>query len=265
MAAPMATLLAVVALAVLSGCGDDERDGVERYIERANAIQARFAPEFRQANDAYARFVRGELDAARADTELSAAERALRDAEAQLARVEPPPIARRLHRQLLRVFDLNAEFASDSTALARYLPAARAVLTRVGAAGQTLSDRIGDAETPARQAAALAGYSRAINRRYDALHALQPPPVLEATHRSQLLRLEASSRLARRLRDATEARDTRRVARLVLQFREVSRHSGQSARLTRRAVREYNERYGALGDAAAAMQREQRRLEQRLD
>jgi hypothetical protein len=265
MAGRMATLLGVVTVALTAGCGDDARDSVERYIARANAIQARFAPEFRHANDAYARFVRGELDARRADIELSAAERALREAEAQLARVEPPPTASRLHRQLLRVFEMNADFAAESTALARYLPAARTVLGRVGADGRKLSHRIGDAETPARQAEALTGYARAIDRRYDALYALQPPPVLKTTHREQLLRLEASSRLARRLRTATEARDPRRVGRLVLQFRKVSRRTGQGARLTRRAVREYNERYGALGEAAAAMRREQRRVEQRLD
>jgi hypothetical protein len=139
------------------------------------------------------------------------------------------------------------------------------VLQRVSASGQALSDRIRDAEAPARQAQALAGYARAIDRRYDALYALQPPPILEATHRDQLLRLKASSRLARRLRAATEARDPHRVARLVLEFREESRRTGQGGRLTRRAVREYNERYGALADEVAAMRREQRRLEQRLD
>lgn len=264
MPARMAALLAVLAVALLSGCGDDERDSVERYIERANAIQARYAPQFRHANEAYAQFVRGDLDPARAKVELSAAEQALRDAEAELDRVEPPAGASELHRRLLQVFEMNAEFAGESTALASYLPAARTVLGRVGTDGQRLSHRIRDAETPARQAEALTGYARAIDRRYDALYALQPPPILEATHRDQLLRLEASSRLARRLRAATEARDPQRVARLVLAFREVSQRSGQGSRLTRRAVREYNERYEALGVAAAAMRREQRRLEQRL-
>ena len=258
----MATLLAAVAL--LSGCGDDERDSVERYIERANAVQARFAPEFRQADETYTRFAAGKLDATRAESELGAAETSLREARAQLARVTPPPSARELHERLLHVFEMNAEFAAESTALARYLPAARTVLQRVSASGLALSRRIRGAETPARQADALVGYARAIDRRYDALYALQPPPILEATHRDQLLRLRASSRLARRLRAATEARDAPRVARLVLEFRDVSRRTGQGGRLTRRAVREYNERYGALADEAAAMRREQRQLEQRL-
>lgn len=260
----LATLLAAAAVALLPGCGDDERDSVERYIERANAVQARFAPEFRGANEAYARFAAGKLDTARADAELSAAERALRDARAELARLTPPPSARELHERLLRLFEMNAEFAAETTALSRYLPAARRVLGRVSASGRRLSDRIRDADTPARQGEALAGYARAIDRRYEALYALQPPPILQDTHRDQLLRLTASSRLARQLRTATEARDSRRVARLVLKFREVSRRTGQGGRLRRRAVREYNERYGDLAEEAEAMRREQQRLQQRL-
>jgi hypothetical protein len=263
MAARMATLLAVVAVPLLAGCGDGERDSVERYIERANAIQQRFAPQFQEANDAYARFAEGELGGKRADAELSAAESALRDARAQLARVQPPPSAGRLHRQLLRVVEMNAEFAGESAALARYLPVARRELRRVGANGASLSARLRSAETPERQSAALASYARAIDRRYDALYELQPPPILQATHSDQLLRLEASSRLARQLRAASRARDARRVARLVLRFRKVSQRSGRAG-LTRRAVREYNERYNAIGEATGAMRREQQRLEQQL-
>ena len=148
MAPRLATLLAAAAVALLPGCGDDERDSVERYIERANAVQARYAPEFRDANEAYAQFAAGRLDAARADAELSAAERALREAHAELARLSPPPTARDLHERLLGLFENNAEFAAETTALARYLPAARKVLRRVSASGQQLSDRIRDAETP---------------------------------------------------------------------------------------------------------------------
>jgi hypothetical protein len=263
MQARRATLLAVAAVALLGGCGDDERDRVEPYIERANAIQKRFAAQFRHANEAYAQFAQGKLDVKTADIQLTAAEAALRDARAQLARLEPPRSASALHRRLLRVFELNAEFAGESTALARYLPAARTVLERVAGDGESLSTRLRAAQTPARQSKALARYARAIDRRYDALYALEPPPILEATHRDQLLRLSASSRLARHLRAAAQARDSRRVARLVLEFRKVSRSAGRG-RLTRRAVREYNKRYRAIGEATVAMRREQRLLEQRL-
>jgi hypothetical protein len=258
-----ATTLALLAVVPLCGCGNGERDDVERYIAQANAVQQRFALQFQQANEAYARFAEGELEVMRADADLTAAENALRDARAQLARVKPPPPASELHRRLLRVVGLNAEFAAESTALARYLPAARKALRRVGVIGETLRVSLRAAETPAAQGRALTRYARAIEHRYDALYALKPPPILLTTHRAQLVRLSASSRLARQLRAASEARDSRRVARLLLEFRAVSRQSGRG-RLTRRAVREYNTRYRAINRAAAEVKREQSRLEQRL-
>ena len=171
--------------------------------------------------------------------------------------------ATELHRRLLRVVGLNAEFAAESTALARYLPAARKALRRVAGIGERLRARLRDAKTPAAQADALARYARAIEGRYDVLYALKPPPILLTTHRAQLSRLFASSRLARQLRSASRARDSRRVAQLLLEFRAVSRQTGRG-RLTRRAVREYNARYRAINRAVAAMKREQGRVEQRL-
>jgi hypothetical protein len=263
MAARKATLLAVLALPLLWGCGNDERDSVERYIARVNAVQQRFAPQFEHANESYARFAEGEVTAMRANRELSAAEGALRDAHTQLARVEPPPRASELHRRLLRVVELNAAFAAESTALARYLPAARKILRRVAAIGERLRTRLRAATTPDAQAEALTRYARAIQHRYDDLYELEPPPILLATHRAQLVRLSASSRLARQLRSASEARDSARVARLLVEFRAVSRQS-ERGRVTRRAVREYNERYRAINREAAAMRREQGSLEQRL-
>jgi hypothetical protein len=263
MSARKATLLALLAVGLPAGCGDDERDNVERYIAQANAVQQHYAPQFQQANEAYARFAEGELTSLRATGELTAAENALRDARAELERVKPPPSAAELHRRLLRVVGMNADFAGESTALARYLPAARKLLRRVGRIGETLRTRLRDAETPEAQAQALGRYARAIERRYDALYDLRPPPILLATHRAQLVRLSASSRLARQLRSASEARDSERVARLLLEFRKVSRQS-EGGQLTRRALREYNERYSAINRAAAAMRREQGKLEQRL-
>jgi len=263
MACRKAAGLAVLGVLLAAGCGDDEREGVRRYIVRANAVQERFAPQFREANEAYARFAQGELSSKRADVDLTAAENGLRDARTQLARIEPPPSATELHRRLLRVVAMNADFAAESTALARYLPAARRVLRRVGRIGNELRSQLRYADTPAAQAEALDRYARAIDRRYDALYELEPPPILVATHQAQLGRMSASSRLARQLRRASEARDSARVARLLLEFRTLSRES-DGGRLTRRALRGYEARYRAINRAAAALRREQAELEQRL-
>jgi hypothetical protein len=256
-------LPAVVAACLASACGSDERDAVERYIARANAVQERFAPQFRRANESYARFSKGELDTVRSDIEITAAEQSMRDARAQLARLEPPKVAAPLHRRLLRIYELSAEFASESTKLARYLPAARETLGPLGAVGARLRTALRATEAPSAQAAALDRYARTVSARYRRLRTLDPPPVLLATHRSQLLRLSESSALARRLGAATRRRDSRRVARLIVRFRDVARRTGDGAALTRSAVGDYNERYRAITRAAAAVRHEQARLGRR--
>ena len=49
----------------------------------------------------------------------------------------------------------------------------------------------------------------------------------------------------------------------MLEFRKVSQRNGQTG-LTRRAVRAYNRRYAAIGEATGAMRREQKQLEEQL-
>src|SRR5919198_1147137 len=114
----------VLALAgAFAGCGSSARDRVNDYIKAANAIQERAAPEFARANAAYTRFSADKL-AKRAPADLERAEAAIRDTREQLARLHPPSEARRLHRLLLHLFDLNIGLAHETTLMGEYLPAA---------------------------------------------------------------------------------------------------------------------------------------------
>lgn len=259
-------VLVVLATAavVATGCGgDDERDGVERYIEAANAIQKAAAPDVAKANQTYAQFSKSELSEVRADLDLTAVEQSIRAMRAKLARLDPPPAALPLHRRLLKVYDLNADFADESTKLARYLPAARRALRPLQGIGEKLRSRLQAAKSPAEQADALDRYARGAYGQYNQLRQLDPPPVLLTSHRSQLQRLFDSSKLAWRIRQATLARNSEQVARLLLRFREVNARA-RPTRLTRDAVRAYDERYRDITAAVTAMQQEQIRLQQRF-
>lgn len=260
-----ALLAACAALVLaLAGCGDDGgRDAVERYIGEANAVQARFAPDLERANATYADFAEGELDATVADRRLDAAERALRDAGARLERLQPPREAAGMHDRLLRLYAANADFASETTRLGRYLPQARAILRPIDGIGERLRSRLRRAAGPDAQSTALGRYASGVYGQFSRLRRLDPPPVLLATHRAQLARLYESNRLARGLQRATRRRDEKRVARLLLRFRRVTRDAGRAA-LTRTAVRAYNERYRKVIATATALQREQQRLERRF-
>src|SRR5918999_3655412 len=79
---------------------------------------------------------------------------------------------------------------------------------------------------PAEQGGALGRYAEEISKVLVRLERMRPPPVLAAGDRTRRDRLASTRSLAIRLRDAIEDRDAKRVARLLLRFRRVSREQG---------------------------------------
>jgi hypothetical protein len=256
-------LAALTAIGLIAGCGEDDRDRVQRYLEDANGIQRSAAPAFKRANDSYRRFATGKLPPARSAARLRTAERSIRRTRARLARLDPPSQASKLHQRLLRVYDLNADFAHETTQLGRYLPAASAALEPVAKVNRQLSKDLGRTRDPATQASALLRFANGLKEPIARLRRLHPPPLLVATDRRRRRQLIATRRLALRLRDALAARDPKSVARLLLRFRRVTR-SGGGERFTAPALRAYNERLLAINRAAAAVQRERSRIERSL-
>lgn len=260
----LAVLLAVGAATLASACGgDSERDDVERYIEAANGVQQRYAPRFSQASKAYAAFAKGDLDAVRADVDLTAAEQSLRDARGRVAALDPPDVALPMHRGLLRVYEANADFAGESTKLGRYLPAARKAMKPLPGIGRRLRRRLQAADGPSAQAAAFRKYARGVFGTYSAMRRLDPPPVLLPTHRAQLSRLSQSNRLSDALAIAAGERDSKRVARLLLRFRRLAAQS-TSTTLTEDALKGYRERYRQVLATVGELRREQQRLQERF-
>jgi hypothetical protein len=89
---------------------------------------------------------------------------------------------------------------------------------------------------------------------------LSPPPILAATHATQIGRLRTAGRLAHRLALAVRARDAPLVARLLLRFRSVNTSGASDRTLTSEEIHSYDERYGMINQAAADATREQARL-----
>lgn len=113
----IALALAATGALVLSGCGggSDERDQVSRFVKDANAIQERSAPSFDRANRTYASFSKGQLSTAQAQTQLAAAEQAMRHTRDDIAALDPPSQAKELQRRLVALYDADAELAHEST------------------------------------------------------------------------------------------------------------------------------------------------------
>jgi hypothetical protein len=263
-ARPGAGVLVALAFAViLSGCGGtSDRDALRAYIDQANAIQRQGAPGVQAANRAYAQFSGGKLAGTAAIAPLTAAADDLRTVRNRLAGLAAPPAARALRRRLVALFDADVGLAGEALALAAYVPAARQAMAPLPAAGSRLRDALAGATTPPQQQLALQGYGHALGRLEARLRRLQPPPVLVASYRSQLLRLATARGLTVRLRAAIGARDAALVARLLVRFRAVNNSPGASLGVQRAAVQAYRRRVSAVGAAAAAAQREEARLNQ---
>jgi exonuclease VII small subunit len=257
-------MLLVAGVAACGGEDDGPRARVDEYMRGANAVQHQFAPDFERANDAYAAYARGELRPRRAEAELSGAERALREARADVAALRPPGEARALHAKLLRYLDMNVRFARETSRLAVYSPGADRALRPLDRANRGLSKRLADAGEPDAQASALESFARALERTLRDLRTLEVPAVLAPTHRDQVRRLASTRALAERLRRALVDQDAEEVARLLKRFRAGAAEPGGRRRLAAKGVRRYNRRYRALTEAYQDLQREQAKLDEAL-
>ena len=263
-ARPVLLSMGVVAV-VAAGCGgESDRDRVEAYLKDANGIQGRSVPAFRRSNEVYRLFATNKLRPSTAARRLGNAERAIRRTRRRLAALEPPSETAELHRRLLRVYDLNASLARETTQLGRYLPAATAALRPVRRVNRRLGADLGGSRDPGEQGRALGRFADSLRRPIARLRRLRPPPVLADTDRARLKRLTATRSLAYRLQQAIEERDSRLVARLLLRFRRVTGRSGDDAPFSGRALKAYNDRYLAISRAAGAVQRERARIERSL-
>lgn len=254
-------------LLVLAGCGGTSaHDQVEAYITQVSEVQARTNASLVKASETYAAFARGEMRNAAGRKKLSAAEKSIRDARAQLGELKPPSDAKKLHQRLLRYYDDSADLAYETTLLGRFEAAAQSALRWLPALNRRLERSLASRPGARAQAAALVTYKDGLDRVLRRLRALQPPPILQAAHSDQVARLERTGRLAERLRGALGEQDARMVARLLLRFRRSGGSSSREVeRLSATAVRAYDKRVQALTSDAVAVERERRRLEAALD
>lgn len=261
-------LVWVAGAALLGGCGggkeDSRRDTVNKYVRDVNAVQATYAPSFTRANKAYLAFSKGKLDAATATRRLTAAETAMRESRDRVSALAAPSDARELKRRIVELLDADAALAHEATLLASFVPAAQQASKPITKLGTQLSRTLKTAKTPKSQEAALRRYAAGLGRVIGKLVPLKPPPLMIDRHHAQIGHLRRVRRLAQQLVTALKAQDGRRVARLLLSFRKLSSAGSQSSAVSRAALRSYERRRRAGQRALQAVEREQRRLEEKL-
>jgi hypothetical protein len=254
------TLLVLAAAVAAVACGgsakERSRRGVNAYFTSVDRAQARYAAAFRAADTALrSSFASGPAAVPR----LRAAAAAIADAGAAVRRIEPPPEARRIHRDLLLLYAREAGLAREVRDLAAFLAAARRALASLGRANASLRGR----RAPAGEAAALAAYARRVDQVARRLASLRAPPALRPWQAEQVAWLRGLAPGARRLAGAL--RGGGGAAReLTVAFRaQLARQPGVT-RAQRRAVAAYDARVRDVAALRQRIEREREALARRL-
>lgn len=258
-------LAGAIVVAALAGCGGGgghaRRDAVNLYFDRVDRAQAGLAARQPAIDKALAAFsVKGNSDAevralVRARLELDRARRAV-------AAVTPPPEARALHRDLVRLLAGQAAIADELVRMSGFMPRLQSVLRPLVPAAAALNQDLRAAKGYAPVGAAFARYRSSLTEVIARLDALDPPPVLQPVvvgDRRLLANVVALCRRAEAALAAHEAAKADAAVRAVFAANAVvETKRTQAAQLA--AARAYNARLKAINALADTVARERLRL-----
>ena len=172
---------AVVTLAaVLAGCGGDgnsRRDAVNAYLDRVNQAQAPLANRQAAINGALRRFSLTKTSVADATT-LVRGEREMRRTIRAIRAIAPPPEARELHADQLRLLGLEASVTGELVWATRYGPQLVQAERPLGPISRRLARDLAEAKKDARLIAAFARYRRSLAAVLARLDRLSAPPTM---------------------------------------------------------------------------------------
>ena len=257
---------ALVSLLLVAGCGDDERESVESYIEQVNAIQADLREPLSSVAQVNVEFSTKGSELERLRPRLERSERTMRDLNSRVERLVPPEQAAGLHRAFLALVDAQADLAGEVAAMASFLPELRAAVEPVAPASRRLRQKLTVVQTPVAQAAELDRYRAGLALAVKRLEALDPPRALAPSRDAQLRSLRSVRASAANLAGALRADDREALPRLIAAFANAGRSgesvSAQKAQIA--AIKAYNRRVAHIQDLAETVTNERIRLEELL-
>ena len=262
---------AVVALVLaLAACG-----GSSTRAKRRAAVDAYFAQVDRAEKTLVAQTAA--FDAALRSFSFKAnppAEvRALQRAQTELARVDervkalqPPPDARPVHADIVRLLDVEKGLADDLVAAAHYVPRLQAALKPLTAAGVRLSRQLRTAKGWQADAAAFAEYRVALGAILAQLEGLTAPPELRPSLDRQRQALSRSASLCATIEAALSMHDARRANAGIQALFHIA--SGPAAARARQAgaaaTRAYDARVASISTLVVKIARERQALQRAL-
>jgi len=279
-AAGAVTAAVVVTVTGQSGGPSKEHKAVSRYIQQVDSLEQQMQVPFTHALRAYRTFSLTASGGAREQRSLAGAEQALRVLHRRVAALDAPSSARRLHAMLLTLFGSEQSLAHELYGISLFTPRFNAIVGQTRAASAALGKALRAATPPAphrirgtkkqleaaraafsaaagaaaaQQADALDAYDFRLRGVVNRLRALDPPPVMEPVHHTQLMTLERVRKAGAALAAELRKQDRTQVAVLGRRFTEAARTAGsvqaQTAQID--AIKSYNRRVQAI----AALQR----------
>jgi hypothetical protein len=262
-----AACLLLLSALLVSGCGSSKtekrRDAVNDYLGRVDRIQQRYAPSFQLANDAYRDFSKGK-GGKRQLERLRGAEVSILAARTALRELKPPADARRLHRDLLQLYDVNAQLGLEVITLQQFLPGVRRILGGLARVNASYREDLAATTSSTEQAIALDGYAAAIGGVKQKLQRLAAPSALRPWQRSQVTRLRQIVETGRTLAASLRLGDRAAVAALIKRFRFLLAHQPNVSQAQHDAVKAYDERLIGLTKLQGRISAEHQRLQNLL-
>jgi len=259
--------LVLLAALLLTGCGSSakskRRDAVNAYLDRVDRIQTRFTPSFNLANQAYRDFAKGKAGRKQL-LRLRGAEVAIIGARNALQQLSPPPDARKLHRQLLELYNLDAALGLEAITLQQFLPGVREVLRNLSRVNNSYRSNLASTTTAGEQATALDSYSNAVEHVVKDFRHLGPPPALRPWQTAQLTRLQQIVDTGHQLAIGLRAGDRTAVTGLIKRFRFLLAHQPNVSQAQHDAVKAYDNRLIGISRLQGKIQAEHQRLQNLL-
>jgi hypothetical protein len=259
--------LVLLIVLVASGCGssakDKRREAVNEYLNRVDQIQTRFAPSFTLANQAYRDFARGK-GGKKQIAKLRGAEVAIIGARDSLQQLDPPKDAQKLHRQLIRLYNLDASLGLEAITLQQFLPQVRQILQDLARVNKSYRTSLGQTTTAREQATALDSYSNSVEGVVKEFRTVAPPPALQPWRASQMTRLQQIVDTGHQLATALRVGDRNAVTGLITRFRFLLSHQPNVSQAQHDAVKAYDSRLVGITRLQGRIQSEHQRLQNLL-
>lgn len=259
----VAALLAAIVTAALF-FQRSERDDVTAYIEEVNEVQQASAVRYGAVDRVYREFRLSPAAAAEQLPELRSAARTLTALRVRVDRVEAPEDAETLRLRVIAFFRQQETIAKELVAVAEYLPKLSAAERPLADINRRLRQALARSSSLDTQADAVGAYAVRLSRVARALEALEPPPLLAASHGAYVNQLRSYAAASQALQRAVRDNDQAAVDAAVARLRVASVAPPAAAKAQREAIVAFNKRVSRIAALGLAVERERRRLDEQL-